>query len=291
MSRILRTRRARLTAASGTLLVTALVAATLSGSAGPAHADPADSSNTVTVSGTGRASGTPDVMHVDLGVQRSGADLNATLNEANADLARIKDALSRHGVAEKDIQTSQLSVNQHYGPIQPVPEPANTATPAVAPDAPVAAPGVAVAPPMPASTPAYIGPKDQNDPNGYDVYETVAVTLRNLADAGATISDAAAAGGDATRINGVTFTIEDQSALLAQARDAAFADAKAKAEQYAKLAGRSLGRVSVITEGTSSGGGVIYPMERSAMSAGAPVPVSPGSQDVTLTTNVTWELN
>jgi uncharacterized protein YggE len=143
---------------------------------------------------------------------------------------------------------------------------------------------------MPASTPAYIGPKDQNDPNGYDVYETVAVTLRNLADAGATISDAAAAGGDATRINGVTFTIEDQSALLAQARDAAFADAKAKAEQYAKLAGRSLGRVSVITEGTSSGG-VIYPMERSAMSAGAPVPVSPGSQDVTLSTNVTWELN
>jgi uncharacterized protein YggE len=148
---------------------------------------------------------------------------------------------------------------------------------------------MSVAPAIPASAPAYAGPPR---PNGYDVYETVAVTLRNLADANQTISDAATAGGDATRINGVSFSIDDRTNLLAQARDAAFADARAKAEQYAKLAGRSLGRVSVITEGPANdGGGVVYPMARDAMSAGSPVPVSPGSQDVTLTTTVTWELN
>jgi hypothetical protein len=279
-------------------------------------------------------------MQVDLGVQRTDKDLNSALNTANADIARIKDVLSKHGVKDADIQTSQLSINQHYGPIQPVATPAtavppptanvapmsvapmsvaptNATEPAVAPDVavapvpppdlPTASPAPAaddpavlgtkegissVAPSMPSSTPVYVGPQDQNAPNGFDVFETVAVTLRNLSDAGATISDAAAAGGDATRINGVSFAVDDHSALLTQARDAAFADAKAKAEQYANLAGRSLGKVSMVTEGQSnSGGGVVYPMARDEMSAGSPVPIAAGSQDVTLTTNVTWELN
>jgi hypothetical protein len=329
MSLIPSTRRARWTAASGTLLVAAVAASMLSGAA-TASADPTPSStNTVSVSGTGRVSATPDVMHVDLGVQRSDKDLNTALNAANADIARIKDVLSKHGVKDADIQTSQLSINQHYGPIQPVTEPTNTPSQSVAPgsavssgdavapepaDAPVPPPDAPVASPAPAaddpavlgtkegmssvapttasSTPVYVGPQDQNAPNGYDVFETVAVTLRNLSNAGATISDAAAAGGDATRINGVSFAVDDQTALLQQARDAAFADAKAKAEQYAKLAGRSLGKVSVITEGPSNdGGGVVYPMARNAMSAGSPVPIAAGSQDVTLTSTVTWELN
>lgn len=310
MSRIPFTRRARWTAASVTLLVAAIAASMLSGT-GTASADPMQqTANTVSVSGTGRVSATPDVMHVDLGVQRTSRDLNAALNDANADIARISEVLGKHGVKDADIQTSQLSINQHYGPIQavatpmsaPPAEPApsadapaamNTASPAVAPDDAVASPGVAVAP-MPAdkpvSSPGYVGPVEENGPNGYDVYETLAVSIRDLSDAGATISDAAAAGGDATRINGVSFAVDDQSKLLEQAREAAFADAKSKAEQYAKLAGRSLGKVSVITENSSTdGGGVVYPMARTSM--GSAVPVSPGSQDVTLTTNVTWELS
>jgi uncharacterized protein len=288
MSRVLTSRRARWSAATGALLLVATIAAMVSGG-GAANADSTDrSDNTVNVSGTGKVSATPDVMHVDLGVQRTDQDLNAALTNANADLARIKAALRQHGVSEADIQTSQLSINQHYGPIQPV------ATPdAVAPDdavAPVPPPDTAVTSPgVPVAPPVYGG---DNRPNGYDVLENVAVTIRNLGEAGATISDAAAAGGDASRINGVSFAIDDRSKLLQQARDAAFADAKSKAEQYAKLAGRSLGKVSVISEGSSTdGGGVVYPMERSAMSAGSAVPVSSGSQDVTLTTNVTWELN
>jgi uncharacterized protein YggE len=286
MSRIPISRRARWTAASGTLLVAAIAASMLTGS-GPANADPLHrSDHTVSVSGTGRVSATPDIMHVDLGVQRTSRDLNAALHDANADIARIKEVLGKHGVKDADIQTSQLSINQHYGPIQsmatpavePVP-PANAPT-AMSSASPAVAPDIAVAP---------VPPSDQNAPNGYDVFETMAVTIRNLSDAGATISDAAAAGGDATRINGVSFDVDDQTALLQQARAAAFADAKKKAEQYASLAGRSLGQVSVITENAGTGGGVVYPMARNAM--GSAVPVSPGSQEVTLTTTVTWELS
>ncbi|HZE65414.1 MAG TPA: SIMPL domain-containing protein [Sporichthyaceae bacterium] len=323
MARILTTRRARWTAVSGTALVGVIAAAIVSGSAGSAAAGPLDpGSDTVSVSGMGQVSATPDVMHLDLGVQRTSRDLNGALNDANSDLARIKAALTKHGVREADIQTSQLSINQHYGPIQPmsnmavapsaalapiapdVPTP-EMATPAMAPPAMAnddvatentASPAIAPVPPpdattsAPTSTPGWEGPPG---PNGYEVMETVAVTIRNLTDAGATISDAAAAGGDATRINGLSFAIDDNTAVLRQARDAAFADAKAKAEQYAKLAGRSLGKVSVITENSSGdGGGVVYPMYAArSQAAGSPVPISAGSQQVTVTNTVVWQLN
>src|SRR5882757_5323645 len=286
MARILTTRRARWTAVSGTALVGVIAAAIVSGSAGSAAAGPLDpGSDTVSVSGMGQVSATPDVMHLDLGVQRTSRDLNGALNDANSDLARIKAALTKHGVREVDIQTSQLSINQHYGPIQPMSNMAVAPSPAIAPVPPPDATTSA-----PTSTPDWEGPPG---PNGYEVMETVAVTIRNLTDAGATISDAAAAGGDATRINGLSFAIDDNTAVLRQARDAAFADAKAKAEQYAKLAGRSLGKVSVITENSSGdGGGVVYPMYAArSQAAGSPVPISAGSQQVTVTNTVVWQLN
>jgi uncharacterized protein YggE len=287
------------------------------------------SENTVTVSGTGQINATPDVMHLDLGVQRTDRDLNAALNDANADIARIKDTLTKHGVKETDIQTSQLAINQHYGAIVPYADAAAVAPSAMVapmpPDLPTAEPApdlatsgdgssssegsasntavIAPVPPptasAPAAEPAVLGTKEgissvaPNQPNGYDVLQTLAITLRSIADAGATISDAAAAGGNATRINGVSFAIDDNTAVLNQARDAAFADAKAKAEQYAKLAGRSLGKVSVITEGsTDTGGGVVYPMYATrSQAAGSPVPISAGSQQVTVTNTVVWQLN
>jgi len=304
MARILTTRRARWTAVSGTALVGVIAAAIVSGSAGSAAAGPLDpGSDTVSVSGMGQVSATPDVMHLDLGVQRTSRDLNGALNDANSDLARIKAALTKHGVREADIQTSQLSINQHYGPIQPMSNMAVAPSAAIAPvpppdattSAPASEPAVlgtneGMSSVAPTSTPGWEGPPG---PNGYEVMETVAVTIRNLTDAGATISDAAAAGGDATRINGLSFAIDDNTAVLRQARDTAFADAKAKAEQYAKLAGRSLGKVSVITENSSGdGGGVVYPMYAArSQAAGSPVPISAGSQQVTVTNTVVWQLN
>ncbi|HUR73384.1 MAG TPA: SIMPL domain-containing protein, partial [Sporichthya sp.] len=79
--------------------------------------------------------------------------------------------------------------------------------------------------------PAMAMPRPGNDgPNGFEVFQSLNVQLRNVGDAGATISDAAAAGGDATRINGVSFEFADSAGLLKDARDLAFANAKTKAE-------------------------------------------------------------
>lgn len=126
-------------------------------------------------------------------------------------------------------------------------------------------------------------------PNGYQVSETLTAKLRNLTKAGRLITDAVNAGGNEAVVQGVSFTLEDNVALLAQARDAAFADAKAKAERYADLSGRALGAVQLITESTSA------PVQRYAYDSAkaasrSPVPIEPGTSDISVSVTVRWAL-
>jgi uncharacterized protein YggE len=230
-------------------MVAVLVVGNGSGPVRAASLDAALAANTVSVSGLGKVMGTPDVLSLSMGVERNGQVVNDVLNEANADLTRIKDALKRHDVDEKDMQTSNLSINPFW---------------------------------------------DNNRINGYQVTQTLTVKLRDIAKAGQAISDAAAAGGNSTRINGVSFDIEDNQKLIEAARKNAFEDAKRKAQQYADLAGRSLGRVSQINESTEySAPPAPYFAGRAAADSaeGMAVPVSPGQQQVSVNTSVVWELN
>lgn len=244
--------RGALAGIGATAIVGAMVATLVVGNgSGPVRAaslDTALAANTVSVSGLGKVLGTPDVLSLQMGVERNGPVVNDVLGEANKDLDRIKQSLKTHSVAEKDMQTSNLSINPFW---------------------------------------------DNNKINGYQVTQTLTVKLRDLAKAGEAISDAAAAGGNSTRINGVAFDIEDNVKLVEAARANAFADAKDKAEQYAKLAGRSLGRVSQINESTEYGSAPPMPYYARDMAAGKAesVPVSPGQQQVSVNTSVVWELN
>lgn len=128
--------------------------------------------------------------------------------------------------------------------------------------------------------------------DGYQVSENLSVVLRDLGKAGSVISDAAEVGGDELQLGGATLDLDEDDALIAQARQKAFADAKAKAAAYADAAGRSLGAVLSISENTQSQPQPIYaknmPM---AAAAGAPVPIEAGSQDVTVTVSVVWAMN
>jgi uncharacterized protein len=133
---------------------------------------------------------------------------------------------------------------------------------------------------------------DQNSKiTGYSVTESLSAELHGVATAGQAITDAADAGGNATRINGVQLDLNDQSGkLLAAARGDAFRDAQAHAEQYARAAGRKLGTVLSITdEGSSGTSGPILPaamfVDRSA------VPISAGSQQLTASVAVSWQLS
>jgi uncharacterized protein YggE len=129
-------------------------------------------------------------------------------------------------------------------------------------------------------------------PNGYTVTESLTLKLRTLGQAGKTIGDAVTAGGNAARLQGVSFALEDNARLLEQARDAAYADAKTKADRYAELSGRALGPVELVSEQAPTGD-VPMPMARADLAAGAgsaAVPLDAGQSQVSVSVTVRWSL-
>ncbi|GAB2701128.1 SIMPL domain-containing protein [Nocardia thraciensis] len=122
---------------------------------------------------------------------------------------------------------------------------------------------------------------------GYRAANTVHVTVRDLTKASAVLDAAAKAGGNDTRIRGVSFALDDNSKLLADARARAFADAKSRAEQYAVLSGLKLKDVKTVNETRSGGGEPPAPRTQFAMPE---VPLEPGMQTVTFDVTVTWSM-
>ncbi|RJK96849.1 SIMPL domain-containing protein [Vallicoccus soli] len=121
----------------------------------------------------------------------------------------------------------------------------------------------------------------------------LSATLRDPAGAGALVSAVVDAGGDAARLHGLERALDRPEALLPRAREAAVADARARAEQLAGLVGRDLGRVLAVAE--HAGGGPrpygVATLERGAAAAGpGPLPYEPGSASVTVVLQVRWEL-
>jgi uncharacterized protein YggE len=125
---------------------------------------------------------------------------------------------------------------------------------------------------------------------GYRASNSIDVKIRKLDSASQTLSLIVSTGADATRINSVNYSIEDDSQLVKDARARAFNDAKDRAEQYAQLSGLGLGKVISITE---SGGATPpptpIPYTRGAEMATA-VPVEPGQQTVGFSVTVIFEL-
>jgi len=120
---------------------------------------------------------------------------------------------------------------------------------------------------------------------GYTATEGLTAKIRELPRAGQVMSAAIAAGGDAARLNGVSFAIDNDAALLAKARRGAFADARRKAELYAHEAGRPLGRVLDVSETAPGYGGPVPVAMDSRFS------IEPGRQRLTVTVTVQWALD
>ncbi|MFF0493904.1 SIMPL domain-containing protein [Nocardia sp. NPDC004068] len=124
--------------------------------------------------------------------------------------------------------------------------------------------------------------------SGYQATNSLHVVVRDLPKASAVLAAAAQAGGNETRVQGVSFALDDNSKLLADARARAFDDAKARAEQYAKLAGVKLGAVKTVDE--TSSGATPKPAPRYNQAPASDVPLEPGTQTVGFTVTVTWSL-
>jgi uncharacterized protein len=130
-------------------------------------------------------------------------------------------------------------------------------------------------------------PDNARTPSGYSVSESITATLNRLGTAGTQIDAAVHAGGNATTVSGISLNLTDTSALLARARASAVADATAKAGQYAKALGEPLGRVLSITDQAPAQPFPVYAGD-SASSAKASVPISPGTQQLSVSVTVVF---
>ena len=119
--------------------------------------------------------------------------------------------------------------------------------------------------------------------------ENLSATIHDLAKAGAVLSAAVDAGGNAVRVDSVSVALDDTSGLVGGARASAVDDAKTKASQYAEASGRTLGAVVSITEVVSTPTPMYgYVQATTALRADSPVPIQAGSQDVSVQVTVVY---
>ncbi len=132
---------------------------------------------------------------------------------------------------------------------------------------------------------------DHENVIGYGVSNSVDVQIRDLGKAGRIIDAAAEAAGDEIVVNSLSFSFDDNSDLVAQARAEAVKRARSQAEQLAKAAGVELGDVLTMSESTSSEGPVIdaTPTAGSAEDAGR-VPIQPGSESLTVQVSMSFRI-
>lgn len=234
----------------------ALVLSSCGGDAGPdpaaAEAAPggARPRDTVTVQGTGVARGAPDVARTTVGVEVTRETVEDATRDADAAARAVLDALRANGVDADDIRTTQLAIR---------PEHRFT---------------------------------DHRPPElrGYTVTNLVEVTVHDVDRAGEVLSAVARAGGDATRVEQISFEVDDDEALLAEARARAFADARRRAAQYAELSDGSLGGIVSITEGPAHAPPMPFAAGAVDAEEASAIPISRGTQEVTVHVQVVWSL-
>jgi len=203
----------------------------------------------ITVDGHGELSAPPDMATISIGVEaRAKTAADARAQAADA-ASKVITSLKANGIAAKDIQTDRFSIQPHY---------------------------------------ELQGPDHAMRIVGYDVSNAVSAKVHDLARVSHVVDDAADAGGDNVRVNGILFSIEDPSKARAAAREKAVADARAKAEQLAKLTGVTFEAPLAVEE--VSFRAPVWNMSR-AEAAASPTPIEPGENLVALDVHVRWAMH
>lgn len=216
----------------------------------------APTSTLLSVNAEGRVTRTPDLAVFNAGVTSQGETAGAALAANSADMSRVIAALKRAGIADRDIQTSNLSLNPVYQQQRNLPD--GTITPA---------------------QPRIVG---------YQANNTVNVRQRKLSDFGKVIDTLVAAG--ANQVNGPNFEMDAPDPALDEARTAAMRKARARADLYARAAGLRVVRIVSISEsgGWSPPRPVMY--RATAMEAAPAPPVQAGELQLDVNVSVQFEL-
>jgi uncharacterized protein YggE len=124
---------------------------------------------------------------------------------------------------------------------------------------------------------------------GYRASNRVTVKLHDLGKVASVID--ALVGAGANDIGSVNFTVSKPSELLDQAREMAFADARRKAEIYAKAAGVTLGApLAISEEGAPTPVFRTKMMPAAPMGMAAPTPIAQGEETLSVTVAVAWSI-
>lgn len=249
--------------------------------------NPVKDGNTVlTLTGKSTVTRQADVAFFSAGVTTTGATAEEALRANAVQMQAVLAAARKLGIAEKDIQTNQVSVtpvmDTEYNQYNFTDTAAATEEAA---DATAEAAAMAVAEIMVPKVPKIVG---------YRANNSVSITQRELNDFGRVIDMLVKAG--ANRVNGPTFMLEDSASTVDEARIGAIADAHKQAEFYAAAAGLKVVRIVMMGEGKTSGLSSSYDDAVYELAAGSvydvysETPVSTGELTITGSIGMLFEL-
>ncbi|MCX7912354.1 MAG: SIMPL domain-containing protein [Dehalococcoidales bacterium] len=203
------------------------------------------------VSGEGKVKVVPDVALLSLGIEVQEKSVAEAQAKAAGAMDSVMEALRDAGIAERDIQTTRFSIQQ---------------------------------------VTRWDADREEEIVVGYRVTNSVNAKIRDLDRAGSIIDAVAIAGGDLTRISGISFSVEDPTDLYREARIRAIEDARARAKTLAETAGIKLGKPTYIAE-TSYVPGPVYRDALKAAEGAAVTPISPGEMELTVTVQVVYDID
>ncbi len=213
---------------------------------------------TISVTGYGQATGSPDLANAQLGVSIVDPDIGRAINEANAAIEKVTNAVVAQGVSSNDVLTTNYNVwsEDVYDPQTGMP----------------------------------------TGETRYRVDITLAITVREVHRMGDLIAVGLDAG--ATNVSGINFSIDDTAALEAEARSKAIADVRDRAEKLAQGLGMTLGNPISVGEGSAGAPGPVYSyglkgdigMGGGGVGAGVPSIISPGQTTIGMQVTVIYEL-
>lgn len=126
---------------------------------------------------------------------------------------------------------------------------------------------------------------DDGRPDGFYAQHSLEVVCPDLDRGGELVTALAESVGERLRVDNVELVVADTSQLRVAARSAAFADARAKADELAALAGQRVDRAVTVVEGTAGGH---RPFEGAPRLMAASASFEPGTATIAETVTVTW---
>lgn len=214
------------------------------------------STDGIWVTGAGRVSVTPDIATLGIGVETHAKTVGEAMSEASASMQAVIDSLTAAGISEDDIQTLTFDVSTRY---------------------------------------EWNDRQRRSEMVGFTVTNTVRATVRDLDTIADVIDGAAQAGGDNTRVGGLSFSVEDTEDAEREARELAMEAAREQAGQLASLAGVELGPAFFVSESGAAPRGQDTPemmrsmavMDDEAMST----PILAGESDVVIYVRVGYAIS